>query len=177
MTLFSYQVVNTAGETEEGVREAFDEGSCVEQLQADGYIPIRVTPAQNQTFLGFSLKPRGSKLSTKNIVLFTGELAMLLESGLPLDRALAVLMDLASNDEALSKIIERILEKVKSGVSLADALEQQSGVFSKFYLNMIRAGEAGGNLDEVYACCGFTIKLLRYQHRLSKFANYSKWQY
>ena len=149
MTLFSYQAVNTAGEIEEGVREAFDEANCVQQLQADGYIPIRVTPAQSQTFLGFSLKPSGSKLSTKNIVLFTGELAMLLESGLPLDRALAVLMDLASNDEALSKIIERILEKVKSGVSLADALEQQSGVFSKFYLNMIRAGEAGGNLDEV----------------------------
>ena len=42
-----------------------------------------------------------------------------------------------------------MLEKVKGGVSLADALEQQQGVFTKFYLNMIRAGEAGGSLDEV----------------------------
>jgi general secretion pathway protein F len=49
----------------------------------------------------------------------------------------------------LSKLIGRVLEKVKSGVSLADAFEQQTGVFSKFYLNMIRAGEAGGNLGEV----------------------------
>ena len=49
----------------------------------------------------------------------------------------------------MTKLIAKILEKVKGGVSLADALEQQTGVFSKFYLNMIRAGEAGGGLDEV----------------------------
>ncbi len=149
MTLFSYQVVNMAGEIEEGECEAFDEANCIQQLQNDGYIPIRVTSSKSQTFLGLNLNARRNKLSTKNIVLFTAELAMLLESGLPLDRSLVVLMDLASNDEALRKVIERVLEKVKSGVSLADALEQQSGVFSKFYLNMIRAGEAGGNLDQV----------------------------
>ena len=149
MTLFSYQVVNMAGEIEEGECEAFDEGNCIQQLQNDGYIPIRVTSSKSQTFLGLNLNARRNKLSTKNIVLFTAELAMLLESGLPLDRSLVVLMDLASNDEALRKVIERVLEKVKGGVSLADALEQQSGVFSKFYLNMIRAGEAGGNLDQV----------------------------
>ena len=149
MTLFSYQVVNMAGEIEEGECEAFDEANCIQQLQNDGYIPIRVTSSKSQTFLGLNLNARRNKLSTKNIVLFTAELAMLLESGLPLDRSLVVLMDLASNDEALRKVIERVLEKVKGGVSLADALEQQSGVFSKFYLNMIRAGEAGGNLDQV----------------------------
>ena len=149
MTLFSYQVVNMAGEIEEGECEAFDEANCIQQLQNDGYIPIRVTSSKSQTFLGLNLNARRNKLSTKNIVLFTAELAMLLESGLPLDRSLVVLMDLASNDEALRKVIERVLEKVKGGVSLADALEQQLGVFSKFYLNMIRAGEAGGNLDQV----------------------------
>lgn len=61
--------------------------------------------------LGLNLNARRNKLSTKNIVLFTAELAMLLESGLPLDRSLVVLMDLASNDEALRKVIERVLEK------------------------------------------------------------------
>lgn len=148
MTLFFYQAVNSAGETEEGEREALDEASCVQQLQADGYIPIRVKPAKRQTFLGLALNSKNSKLSNKSIVLLTGELATLLESGLPLDRSLLVLMDLAS-DENLNKLIGRVLEKVKSGVSLADALEQQTGVFSKFYLNMIRAGEAGGNLGDV----------------------------
>ncbi len=148
MTLFFYQAVNTAGEIEEGEREALDEASCVQQLQADGYIPIRVKPAKSQGFLGLNLNGRSNKLSNKSIVLLTGELATLLESGLPLDRSLLVLMDLAS-DENLNKLIGRVLEKVKSGVSLADALEQQTGVFSKFYLNMIRAGEAGGNLGDV----------------------------
>jgi general secretion pathway protein F len=149
MTLFRYQVVNTVGEIEEGTIEALDEKHCIQQLQTDGSIPIRVTPAKNQTFLGFSLNSQRSKLSNKSIVLFTSELAMLLDSGLPLDRSLVVLMDLANDNENLNKLIGRVLEKVKSGVSLADALEQQSGVFTKFYLNMIRAGEAGGNLGEV----------------------------
>lgn len=148
MTLFFYQAVNSAGGTEEGEREALDEIDCVAQLQADGFIPIRVRPAKSQTFLGFNLSKSRNKLSGKSIVLFTGELATLLESGLPLDRSLVVLMDLAS-DENLTKLIGRVLEKVKSGISLADALEQQTGVFSKFYLNMIRAGEAGGNLGDV----------------------------
>jgi general secretion pathway protein F len=58
-------------------------------------------------------------------------------------------MDLTEDNERLSKLIAKVLEKVKGGASLADALEQQSGVFSKFYLNMIRAGEAGGSLDDV----------------------------
>ena len=79
----------------------------------------------------------------------TGELATLLESGLPLDKSLLVLMDLTEDNERLSKLIARVLDKVKGGASLANALEQQTGIFSKFYLNMIRAGEAGGSLDDV----------------------------
>ena len=97
--------------------------------------------------MGFGLKT--SKLTQKDIALLTGELATLLESGLPLDKSLLVLMDLTEDNERLTKLIARVLEKVKGGVSLADALEQQQGIFSKFYLNMIRAGEAGGALDEV----------------------------
>lgn len=50
MTLFSYQVVNMAGEIEEGECEAFDEGNCIQQLQNDGYIPIRVISSKSQTF-------------------------------------------------------------------------------------------------------------------------------
>jgi general secretion pathway protein F len=83
--------------------------------------------------------------------LFTGELATLLESGLPLDKSLLVLIDLTEDNERVTKLIGRVLEKVKGGATLADALEKQSGIFSKFYLNMIRAGEAGGSLGEVLA--------------------------
>src|SRR5690606_985099 len=118
-------------------------------LQSEGYIPIRVSPATARAFLGFSLGAKQSRLSQKEIGLLTGELATLLESGLPLDRSLSVLMDLTADNERLSKLIGRVLERVKGGSSLADALEKQAGVFSKFYINMIRAGEAGGSLGDV----------------------------
>lgn len=148
MPLFTYKAVNSTGETEEGVREATDEAQLIQVLQSDGYIPIRVARAGSRNFLGF-MGAKSSKLSQKDIALFTGELATLLESGLPLDKSLLVLMELTEDNERLSKLIAKVLEKVKSGASLADALELQAGIFTKFYLNMIRAGEAGGSLGEV----------------------------
>jgi len=147
--LFAYKAVNSLGETEEGVRDAVDELQLIATLQTEGYIPIRVVPASAKSFLGLRLGIKQSKLSQKDIALFTGELATLLESGLPLDKSLLVLIDLTEDNERVTKLIGRVLEKVKGGSTLADALEKQSGVFSKFYLNMIRAGEAGGSLAEV----------------------------
>lgn len=147
--LFAYKAVNSLGETEEGVRDAVDEQQLIATLQTEGYIPIRVIPASARSFLGLRLGIKQSKLSQKDIALFTGELATLLESGLPLDKSLLVLIDLTEDNERVAKLIGRVLEKVKGGSTLADALEKQSGIFSKFYLNMIRAGEAGGSLGEV----------------------------
>ena len=149
MPLFTYKAINNLGETEEGIRDAADEQHLIAVLQSEGYIPIRVAPASSRSFLGLGRGGKQSKLTQKDIALLTGELATLLESGLPLDKSLLVLIDLTEDNERLSKIIARVLEKVKGGASLADSLEQQSGVFTKFYLNMIRAGEAGGGLDEV----------------------------
>ncbi|MGZ8175006.1 type II secretion system F family protein [Methylobacter sp.] len=147
--LFAYKAVNSLGETEEGVRDAVDERHLIATLQAEGYIPVRVVPASAKSFLGLRLGLKQPKLSQKDIALFTGELATLLESGLPLDKSLLVLMDLTEDNERVTKLIGRVLDKVKGGSTLADALEKQSGIFSKFYLNMIRAGEAGGSLGEV----------------------------
>jgi general secretion pathway protein F len=149
MPLFTYKAVNSLGETEEGIRDAVNDQLLIAALQSEGYIPIRVAPANSRSFLGLGLGAKQSRLSQKDIALLTGELATLLASGLPLDKSLLVLMDLTEDNERLSKLIARVLDKVKGGSSLADALEQQAGIFSKFYLNMIRAGEAGGGLDEV----------------------------
>ncbi|PPD50611.1 MAG: general secretion pathway protein GspF [Methylobacter sp.] len=149
MPLFTYKAINALGETEEGLRDAPDEAQLIAALQAENYIPIKVSTASSRSFLGFGLGAKQNKLSQKDILLFTGELATLLESGLPIDKSLIVLMDLTEDNERLTKLISRVLEKVKGGTSLADALEMQAGIFSKFYLNMIRAGEAGGGLGEV----------------------------
>jgi general secretion pathway protein F len=149
MPLYAYKAINNLGETEEGVRDASDEASLIGLLQSEGYIPIKVSLASAKTFLGLSLGAKQARLSQKEIALFTSELATLLDSGLPLDKSLTVLIDLTEDNEKLSKLIARVLEKVKGGSSLADALDKQAGVFSRFYLNMIRAGEAGGSLGEV----------------------------
>ena len=149
MPLFSYKAVNNQGIAEEGVRDAANEHEMLLYLQNQGLIPIRVQPAKDKTFLGFRLRSAGLRLAHKDIGMFTGELATLLESGLPLDRSLTILMQLTEENLKLNRLVSDVLEKVKAGKSLADSLESQSGVFSKFYLNMIRAGEMGGNLGSV----------------------------
>ena len=149
MPVFSYKAINTQGQIEEGVINTVDQKALLAELQEKGFIPINIEEGSNKTFLGFKLAGAQVRLSQKEIGLLTGELATLLESGLPLDRSLQVLIELTEDNEKLSKLISQVLEKVKGGVSLADALENQSGVFSRFYLNMIRAGEMGGNLGDV----------------------------
>jgi general secretion pathway protein F len=149
VTLFSYQAINKQGEAEEGVRDVVDQATLVMQLQAEGFIPIKVEIAKTATFLGIALASNSKQLSQKEILLFTSELATLLSSGLPLDRSLSILAELTEDNDKLSQLVTRVLEKVKGGASLAEAMEEQSAVFSKFYLNMIRAGELGGSLSEV----------------------------
>jgi general secretion pathway protein F len=149
MPLFSYKVINSQGIAEEGVRDAADEQALLADLQSQGLIPIRIELAKDKTFLGFKLKSVTVHLTGKEIGLLTGELATLLESGLPLDRSLTILMQLTEENPKLNKLVGDVLEKVKAGKAFADALESQRGVFSKFYLNMIRAGEMGGNLGGV----------------------------
>lgn len=149
MALYSYKVVNNLGEVEEGLKDATDQQSLLNEFQEQGFVPIRIEEATENSFLGISLGKGERKLSQKELLLFTGELATLLDSGLPLDRSLRVLIDLTEDNEKLSKLISQILEKVKGGASLADALENQTNIFSRFYLNMIRAGEMGGSLGDV----------------------------
>jgi general secretion pathway protein F len=156
--LYTYKAINNLGVTEEGMRNAIDEQHLVAELQAEGYIPIRIKPVNASSFLGLKLFGK-KQLSSKDVALFTSELAVLLESGLPLDRSLNILLNLAENNEALTNFVSRVLDKVKGGASLTDALERRksggnrpiSKIITKFYLSMIRAGEASGNLAEVLA--------------------------
>jgi general secretion pathway protein F len=74
-------------------------------------------------------------------------LATLLGAGQPLDRGLQILLDLPESDKA-KRMLERIRDTVRGGAPLSDALEAEHGVFSRLYVNMVRAGEAGGSLDD-----------------------------
>ncbi|WP_198243497.1 type II secretion system F family protein [methane-oxidizing endosymbiont of Gigantopelta aegis] len=149
MPLYSYKAVNTQGEIEHGQSHASNQQAMLEQLQQKGWIPLEIHKQGEQKFLGIRFSDAAIKLSDKDILVFTDELATLLSSGLPLDRSLRILMDLTQDNKILNRIIGQVLHDVKSGASLADALERQPGLFGRFYLNMIRAGETGGDLAEV----------------------------
>jgi general secretion pathway protein F len=149
MPLYFYKAVNRDGETEEAERMAADEAALLLALQQEGLLPIKIAPASSKPFAWLRFGGRKSGVTRKDIVLFTHELLTLLQSGLPLDRALIVLLELTESQPAMNAMIAKVLEAVKGGAQFSDALEQQTGVFSRFYLNLIRAGEAGGALEQV----------------------------
>ena len=149
MTLFVYKAVTREGEVVEEHLEAENEQALIKALQLDGMMPIKVSLASSNPLYLLKLGKDPNKLPQKDILLFTSELETLLGAGLPLDKSLLVLMDLTEDNAKLNKMISQVLEGVKGGSTLADALEAQTNVFSKFYLNMIRAGELGGSLEDV----------------------------
>lgn len=150
MAVFLYKAVGRDGKMVEDQREAADELSLVAALQSEGFIPIQVVPASSRPFSRLALRrTRRARVSQKEVAEFTKQLATLLNSGLPLDRSLALLVDLVPEESSLRSVVLRILDKVRGGSPLSEALEMQQGVFSRFYLNMIRAGEAGGGLEDV----------------------------
>ncbi|WP_018879392.1 type II secretion system F family protein [Thioalkalivibrio sp. ALE9] len=145
MPTFYYKVATSSGETAEGELEAVDEAAAVAQLQAAGHIPIRVASGGGFKWAAF---PTAGRLRSQELQIFTQELATLLAAGLPLDRSLQILIDLADRPRT-RQLTERILEFVRGGGTLSDALEAQTGTFSRFYVNMVRAGEMSGSLEQV----------------------------
>ena len=149
MPRYRYEAVDAAGETLRDELEAASPEAAIERLRDQGLLPLAVAEARGGWLRGGFGQPLFSKrrsLSQKSIMLLTQQLSSLLNAGLPLDRALTILLGVT--DEQTKALLERVQEKVRGGSSLADALEAQ-GVFSRFYLNMIRAGEAGGALEAV----------------------------
>ncbi|OQK16688.1 general secretion pathway protein GspF [Methyloprofundus sedimenti] len=149
MTLFAFKAVNQEGNVQEGTKEAENEAAVVKFLQAEGLIPVKISQSGLKAAYLFSFKKDKEGLSEKEIGLFTKELATLLQAGLPIDRSLVVLMDLIEEDSKIHRLIQNVLQQVKGGANLADALQSESSAFSRFYINMLRAGEAGGSVDTV----------------------------
>jgi len=134
-----------------GTQDAPDEKGVVAALQARGYIPIRITssagtPSQLPLRWEKSIFGILKKVSDKDILRFTEDLATLLGSGLTLDRSLQILRD-ASDKQALKSLLGDVLKAVQKGGYLSDALADHPKEFSQFYVNMVKAGEAGGFLD------------------------------
>ena len=148
MPLFRYKALSAAGEPLDGQMEAVNADEVIVRLQDQGYLPVEARRA-DEGGSGFSLFALGSKreLSAEQILQFTQQLATLLGAGQPLDRALGILLELPETGEA-KKVLERVRESVRGGAPLSVALEQQHGLFSRLYVNLVRAGESGGGLDD-----------------------------
>ncbi|MEE9356360.1 MAG: type II secretion system F family protein [Methylococcaceae bacterium] len=149
MPNYSIKAANKEGGIIEEYRIAVDEQSLIKDLQHEGLMPIQVKPAGFGISRWFKFSQSKQVLSPKDIILFTRELATLLEAGLPLDRSLTVLKELTGKETKLFGFVEEVLQKVKGGSTLSSALESQSEDFSRFYLNMLKAGEAGGSVEDV----------------------------
>jgi general secretion pathway protein F len=143
MPVFSYKATTAEGAIVEGVIEAADEKSAVERLKNTGYIPLAIALPKE------GLKRKISFRSSKAALLtFTTELSALLGAGLPLDRSLNILAGISSSSE-MKSVVQALLKSIRAGSSFSEALQKHPKVFPKLYVNMIRAGEAGGVLDVV----------------------------
>ena len=151
MPVFQYKAASIDGEVFNGTLSGTSREQVVAQLQALGQIPIQVNESTQpgSKKRSRSLIRRGTgRITEQHISNATRELATLLRAGLPLDRALSILSSL-SEGERMKQLLVEIREQVKGGATLADAMQAQEGVFSRFYLNLLRAGEAGGALEVV----------------------------
>ena len=151
MAFYQYRAADHAGKIVEGVIEAEAEQSVVRRLHEMGCIPIRIAlPGDRAAAEKRALKPLFSrrKVSQAQLLQFTRELATLLAAGLPLDRSLSMLGNLAQGEE-FTKALGTILESVRAGKSLAASMGEHGEIFPKLYVNMIRAGEAGGIMEGV----------------------------
>ncbi len=161
MPFFQYKAVSPGGEIQEGVLEASSTPAAVARLQEMGLIPIRAIEAgaaKGAATAGGSPLFARRGITQNDIGVITRELATLLKAGLPLDRSFEILINLAATPK-VADLLAKIRNEVRGGAALSKALESQRGVFSRFYVNMIRAGEAGGSLPTVL------LRLAEYMER------------
>ena len=162
MPTYSYKATDSAGKIVKGTLEAAQESGVVARLQDMGYIPLRISLAErDRRRLNFDLSKNiisiFKGISTKDVVSFTQDLSVLLEAGLPVDRALSTLIDVTEK-EKFKEVIKDVLKAVQGGSYFSDALAKHPMVFSTFYVNMVRAGEAGGVLEAVLGRLGVFLE-------------------
>jgi len=149
---FQYRAVDPQGKVVEGTIDAAEVPAVVARLHDRGLIPITIAS-------GDGARPRAARVAiqlpavgrkrvkNRDLLVVTQEFSALVSAGLPLDRSLATLADLADNPE-MKRILSEVLHAVQAGKSLAEALGQHK-VFPPLYVNMVRAGEIGGFLELV----------------------------
>ncbi|MBN2333131.1 MAG: type II secretion system F family protein [Deltaproteobacteria bacterium] len=166
---YTYQAVGSDGKLTTGHLPGIDARQVARSLQQQGLIPIRITPVvdsgqpekvvpKGQTCRSLSLPgfqqllaklglPGRRGVSGRELILFAEDLAILLRSGVSLTRSLVIVGELVEG-KAFSQVISGVHQRVKEGSTLWQALEAYAGVFPPIMVNMVKAGESGGVLEQ-----------------------------
>lgn len=147
MPTFKYRARDRVGKAVTGTMEAPDKNAVRLRLSEMGQIPVALeeTKAKGQ---GFSPKFLRRGVSVKDIIVFNRQLATLFAAGIPLLRAVQALSEQMEN-KAFQKILQKVATDIQAGFSFSDSLAKHPAVFSDLFVNMIRAGEASGTLEDI----------------------------
>ncbi|PCJ27740.1 MAG: hypothetical protein COA96_02500 [SAR86 cluster bacterium] len=140
---FKYQAFDAEGKVLNGEINAGSEREVVKLLQGKSLTPVKIQESKEA-----SSRLRGKKVSHTDVLDFTNGLCTLVEARVPIDRSLRLLEGITESP-AMRELVVSLLREVKEGQSLAGAMESHGNVFSKMYINIVRAGEEGGILHEL----------------------------
>ncbi len=155
MTAFSYSAINQKGEHISGTIEATERAVVIKNLTSQDLRPLSVKETSIANSRELLKLFGGNKVKSDEIVIFTRELSAMVGAGVPLLRALTSLHDHADG-ATLKKLLTGVIKDIEGGEQLGDALAKYPNTFGDVYVNMVRAGEAAGILDEI-------LKRLAYQ--------------
>ena len=152
MAFFAYKARNARGELLQGVLEGMDSASVADQLFTTGVTPVEIVataaPADSDGSTWWS-KLTAPRIRSIDVQLFSRQLYTLLKSGVPIMRGLAGLQESAIN-KSFGFVIKDLRESLDAGRELSAAMRRHPKVFTPFYTNMVRVGEATGRLEEVF---------------------------
>ncbi len=146
MGTFSYKAVNKEGKMVSGLLEISDRAGVMAHLSKQDLRPISIT--QSAAKKGLLNIRFGGKVKTKDLVIFTRQLSTMINAGVPLIRSISTLQSQTENAK-FKEVLDIVNKDVQSGISLGDAFGKHPRVFSDVFVNMVRAGEAGGILDDI----------------------------
>jgi len=144
MADFTYDAINSQGQHVNGTITAGTREEAVKNLRDQGSKPLSIKESKAKSKLGGG----GGKVKQRDLVIFTRELSTMISAGVPLPRALETLAGQVEN-KYFKEVISGINHDVESGSPLADGMAKYPRTFSDVYTNMVKAGEAGGILDEI----------------------------
>jgi type IV pilus assembly protein PilC len=146
MFTYAYQARDAAGKTVTGIQEALNEENAINTLMARGLMVLSI----QQKAGGKAAAPRG-KVSETDLVLFTRQLATMVDAGLPLVTALTALYEQADpkKQSGLRRIVGEISAQVQQGETFCEAIGKHPRIFTRLYTAMVKAGESGGLLAEI----------------------------